>query len=75
MTYYLVAVLDDSSYNCIERIQKEICYNYKLFDKKDKLPKLHITIETIDDPDLDKLIKLLSDILKDILLLKSNLMA
>ncbi|GAA0120946.1 MULTISPECIES: 2'-5' RNA ligase family protein [Clostridium] len=64
MTYYLVAVLDDSSYNCIERIQKEICYNYKLFDKKDKLPKLHITIETIDDPDLDKLIKLLSDILK-----------
>lgn len=64
MIYYLVALLDDSSYKYIEEIQKEICYNYKLFDKNDKLPKLHITIEVIHDPDMDMLIKSLKNILK-----------
>jgi 2'-5' RNA ligase len=61
MKYYLVALFDKDSYLFVENIQKNICKKYKLYRK---LPVLHITLEVIDDPDVDKLDKIVSDILK-----------
>ena len=61
MKYYLVALFDKNSYSFVESIQKDICKKYKLYRK---LPVLHITLEVIDDPDIDKLDKIVSDIIK-----------
>lgn len=61
MKYYLVALFDKDSYSFVESIQKNICKKYKLYRK---LPVLHITLEVIDDPDIDKLDKIVSDIMK-----------
>jgi 2'-5' RNA ligase len=61
MKYYLVALFDTESYSVMETIQKNICRKYKLYKN---IPMLHITLETIEDPDMDKLSKVLSDILK-----------
>lgn len=61
MKYYLVALFDNNSYSFVESIQKDICKKYKLYRK---LPVLHITLEVIDDPNIDKLDKIVSDIMK-----------
>jgi len=63
MIYYLVAILDSHSYSRIEEIQRDICLKYNLFAMGDKLPKLHITLETIEDPDLEVLDKAIKEVL------------
>lgn len=61
MKYYLVALFDRDSYSYIERIQRNMCRKYKLYKH---MPVLHITLEVIGDPDMDKLIKIVSKLLK-----------
>ncbi|ERK28622.1 MULTISPECIES: 2'-5' RNA ligase family protein [Clostridium] len=61
MRYYLVALFDDDSYKQIEPIQKNLSKKYKLYRN---LPKLHITLEVIEDPDIEKLDIVLSKIFK-----------
>ncbi|MGH4140546.1 2'-5' RNA ligase family protein [Clostridium sp.] len=64
MTYYLVGLFDIVSYKHIESLQKSICEKYSLYNPTTDLPKLHITLEIITDPDLQNL----DDCLKKILL-------
>lgn len=61
MKYYLVALFDTESHSVMETIQKNICKKYKLYKN---IPILHISLETIEDPDMDKLSKIISEILK-----------
>jgi hypothetical protein len=61
MKYYLVALFDSESYAAMEGIQKNICRKYKL---NKTIPMLHIPLETIEDPDFDKLYKIIGDIIK-----------
>jgi 2'-5' RNA ligase len=61
MRYYLVALFDEDSYKEIEIIQKNICKKHKLYKI---LPVLHITLEIVGDPDMEKLDEVLKKILK-----------
>ncbi len=61
MRYYLVALFDEESYKEIEPTQKSLCRKYRLYKN---LPMLHITLEVIEDPDLEKLDAVISDIIK-----------
>lgn len=61
MKYYLVALFDRDSYSYIEHIQRNVCRKYKLYKH---MPVLHITLEVIGDPDMDKLVKIISKLLK-----------
>lgn len=61
MRYYLVALFNKDSYSSIEEIQKNICRKYKLYRN---MPVLHITLEVVGDPDIEKLEKIVGDILK-----------
>ncbi|MCH5138291.1 2'-5' RNA ligase family protein [Clostridiaceae bacterium UIB06] len=61
MKCYLVALFDKSSYSYIEEIQRNICKKHKIYKN---MPMLHITLEVIGDPDIEKLNKIVSDILK-----------
>jgi hypothetical protein len=65
MIYYLVCLFDDDSYKSIESLQKSICKKYNLYNSYTDLPMLHITIETITDPNLQDLDISLKNILKD----------
>lgn len=60
MNYYLVALLDEDSYEEIESLQKNISKRYKIYNE---LPKLHITLEVIKDPDIDLLSKTVTSII------------
>lgn len=60
MNYYLVALLDEDSYAEIESLQKNISKKYRIYKE---LPKLHITMEVIKDPDVEMLCKTVSDII------------
>lgn len=70
MKYYLVALFNKDSYFYIERIQREMCKKYKLYRH---MPVLHITLEVIDDPDIDKLEKIVSKLLKPYKKFKVNI--
>lgn len=61
MRYYLVGLFDENSYLEMEKIQKSICEKYKIYRD---IPKLHVTLEVVDDPDFDKLDSIMVDILK-----------
>lgn len=61
MKYYLVALFDDESYKEIEEIQRNLCKKYRLYKN---LPMLHITLEIIGEPNLEKLNTIVSDIVK-----------
>ncbi|NMM62123.1 2'-5' RNA ligase family protein [Clostridium sp. P21] len=61
MKYYLVALFNKESYSSIEEIQRSICRKYKLYRN---IPALHITLEVVGDPDMEKLSKIVGDILK-----------
>ncbi|WP_298842686.1 2'-5' RNA ligase family protein [Clostridium sp.] len=65
MIYYLVGIFDELSYEYIESIQKSLCTKYNLYNGNTTLPKLHITLETITDPDISDLDAFLKNILKD----------
>ncbi|MCH3965594.1 MAG: 2'-5' RNA ligase family protein [Clostridium sp.] len=60
MKYYLVALFDRNSYSYIERIQRNMCRKYRLYKH---MPVLHITLSVIDNPDVDKLDKIVSKLL------------
>lgn len=60
MNYYLVALLDEDSYEKIESLQKNISKRYKIYKN---LPKLHIKLEVIKDPDLDLLSQTVNDVI------------
>lgn len=63
MIYYLVALLDDTFYSKVEKIQRDISDRYDLYED---LPTLHMTIEIIEDPeDLNLLCQCISSILND----------
>lgn len=62
MQYYLVALFDEKTYKKIEFWQKQIADKYNLYEN---LPKLHMTLEVIDEPELDKLIPSLGNILNN----------
>lgn len=61
MKYYIVALFDRESNAKMEMAQKKLCQKYKLYKNN---PMLHIVLETIEDPDIDKLNKVIQDILK-----------
>ncbi|SHE86750.1 hypothetical protein [Clostridium fallax] len=61
MKYYLVALFDDESYKAIEPMQRTLSRKYKLHRN---LPKLHIPLEIIENPNIEKLDPVLSKILK-----------
>lgn len=61
MKYYLVALFDNNSYQKVESIQRSICKKYKLYKK---LPVLYINLEVINEPDIDKLDSIISEVLK-----------
>ncbi|MEY8000817.1 2'-5' RNA ligase family protein [Clostridium sp. Mt-5] len=61
MKYYLVALFDRDSYSYIEHIQKNICRKYRLYRN---MPVLHITLEVVENPDVDKFDKIVSEIIK-----------
>ena len=61
MKYYLVALFEKESYSKMEIMQKKLCQRYKLYKN---VPVLHITLEVIDDPDIEKLSKIINDMLK-----------
>lgn len=61
MKYYLVALFDENSYKNIEPLQKSLSKKYKLYKN---LPTLHITLEIIDNPNIDKLDEILQKFFK-----------
>ncbi|MBU5486299.1 2'-5' RNA ligase family protein [Clostridium sp. MSJ-11] len=60
MKYYLVALFDEESYKYMEGIQRSICRKYKLYKN---MPMLHITLEIIDDPDIEELSRIVNNII------------
>ncbi|MCB2294656.1 2'-5' RNA ligase family protein [Clostridium algoriphilum] len=65
MVYYLVGLFDEVSYKYMESIQKSLCKKYNLYSSDANLPKLHITLEIITDPNLYDLDISLKTILKE----------
>ncbi len=65
MIYYLVGLFDEVSSEYMKSMQKRICKSYNLYSSDDDLPVLHITLETIDNPNLPDLHVSLKHILKD----------
>lgn len=61
MKYYLVALFNTDSYKRIERFQKNFSRKYRNFND---LPILHINIDTISDPDIEKFSEIIISILK-----------
>jgi len=65
MIYYLVGLFDKVSYEYMESIQKSLCKKYNLYSSDENLPKLHITLEIITNPNIDHLDISLKNILED----------
>jgi len=63
MIYYLVGLFDSDSYKYVESLQKTLCEKYNLYRSEADLPKLHITLETITNPNLCDLDTSLKNIL------------
>lgn len=61
MKYYLVALFDNESYDFMEELQKNLCRKYKV---NRNTPAFHIKMEILGDPDVDKLTKIINDILR-----------
>lgn len=61
MRYYLVALFDNDSYKEIEELQRSIGKKYKLYKN---LPMLHITLEILGDPDINRLDEILLKIFR-----------
>ena len=64
MIYYLVGLFDKVSYKHMESMQKSLCEKYNLYKTDANLPKLHITLEIITNPNLYDLDVSLKNILK-----------
>jgi hypothetical protein len=64
MIYYLVGIFDKISCEYMKSMQKRICEKYNLYNSYENLPMLHITLETITNPNIDDLDISLKRILK-----------
>lgn len=63
LLYYLVGLLDETSYNQIEKIQRNLSEKYHLYTD---LPMLHVTLEIIEDPsNLANLVTIIDSVLQD----------
>ncbi|KEI01933.1 2'-5' RNA ligase [Clostridium botulinum] len=60
MKYHLVALFNDESNKFIETTQKRLCKKYKLYKTNHQF---YIHIQTIINPDMDKLNKIVTDTL------------
>ncbi|MEL7598396.1 MAG: 2'-5' RNA ligase [Clostridiaceae bacterium] len=60
MKYHLVALFDTKSNDFIESTQQNLCKKYKLYKSNQKF---HVPIQTIIDPNMDKLNKIIMDTL------------
>ncbi|QGU96643.1 2'-5' RNA ligase [Clostridium bovifaecis] len=60
MKYHLVALFDKESNKLIETTQRDLCRKYKLYKTNQQF---YIHIQTIIDPDMDKLNKIVIDTL------------
>ncbi|KOF57543.1 MULTISPECIES: hypothetical protein [Clostridium] len=61
MKYCLIAEFTKESYSNIEDVQRYACKKYKLYKR---LQNLHIMLETMDEPNLDKLDKIMLEQIK-----------
>lgn len=61
MKYYLVALFDEESQKSMEEIQRKISKKYKIYRT---IPAIHLTLEVIDNPNLERLIPIIEDVLK-----------
>lgn len=61
MKYYLVALFDEESQKSMEEIQRKISKKYKIYRS---IPAIHLTLEVIDNPNLEKLIPIIQEVLK-----------
>lgn len=61
MKYYIVALLDDESYKSIEPLQRNVVRKYRLSRSNSTF---HIPLSVIENPNMDKFDKIISDILK-----------
>lgn len=61
MKYYLVALFDDQSYEVIDPIKKNVLKKYRL--PRNQLSS-HITLKTIDNPNIEELDTVLTKIFK-----------
>lgn len=61
MKYCLIAEFTKESYSNMENIQRYACKKYKLYKR---LQNLHIMLETMDEPNIDKLDKIMLEQLK-----------
>ncbi|MDU2231225.1 MAG: hypothetical protein E7E40_06895, partial [Clostridium perfringens] len=61
MKYYLVALFDEESCKSLESIQRGLLRKYKL--PRNHI-SLHIPLETIDNPNLDKLDEVVLKLIK-----------
>lgn len=61
MKYYLVALFDNDSYSFMEELQRNLCKKYKINRSSSAF---HITLEVVGNPDIDKLTKIIEDIIK-----------
>jgi len=61
MKYYLVALFDRESYLSMEQIQRNICKKYNLYKNAHTLC---IDLEIIENPDINKLNSVITNILK-----------
>lgn len=60
MKYHLVALFDKESNKLIETTQRDLCRKYRLYKTNQQF---YIHIQTIIDPDMDKLDKIVTDTL------------
>jgi 2'-5' RNA ligase len=61
MKYYLVALFDNETYDFMEEVQRNLCRKYRI---NRNTPAFHITMEVVGNPDIDKLSKIINDIIK-----------
>lgn len=61
MKYCLIADFTKESYSNIENIQRYACKKFKLYKK---FQNLHIMLETMDEPNIDKLDKIILEQIK-----------
>lgn len=61
MKYHLVALFDDESNRFIESTQKKLCKKYRLYKTNNHQFCIHV--QTIINPDMDKLNKIINDTL------------
>ncbi|AAK81466.1 hypothetical protein BJV85_000359 [Clostridium acetobutylicum] len=52
MKYCLIASFTKDSYLNVEDIQRNACKKYKLYKR---IPNLHVSLQTLDEPNIDKL--------------------